>query len=523
MPARLLIVSFSVCPAPDRHGVGLQNVLKALGGRYTVDVLTLRPQTGELPYVERYLKTRMLRVPVGHGTLSEQVHAFRRAIKRQLEGEEYDVVHVRSAWGAHAVLQGGGGRIVYEVARSTEGEPRAADAQVAAALADEEDACVSRADLVIVPTETARRHLIGSGGAEASRVTVIAPGVDIDHFDWEPGDAAGPPRIVYAGRLGAGRGVRLLLDAVAALKRKRELCLVLAGPIEPAFQPILDEAIAARGLSGAVELLGAIEHDDVPRILAQALVCVAPSSPDERDRPLAGFPTKLLEYMACRRPVVAPRRASVEEVLTDGKEGLLFEPGDAAALERALGRLLDDEVLREQVADAAYARVRDEHPASGTRRKLLEAYARLLPGAAFAPPGRAVGTIDALPSHPDTTTARRRAPADLGVRPPAIEEAIALHHPEGEGTPRGAASADGRARGERSGEIVIPPTEKIEIPVVKGEIVIEALDFAEAGEPLAAPLQEGDVDSAVIAVEPEPFGDGDEHTIPNLTVPKGKT
>src|SRR6185295_10865475 len=104
LSSKLLIVSFSVCPAPDRHGVQLLNVLKALAGRYQVDVLTIK--TGELPFVEKFMKTRMLRVPVGQGALGEQVDAFRRAVKRQLEGEEYDVVHLRSAWGGRAVVQG---------------------------------------------------------------------------------------------------------------------------------------------------------------------------------------------------------------------------------------------------------------------------------------------------------------------------------------------------------------------------------------------------------------------------------
>src|SRR6478609_5254530 len=123
LSSKLLIVSFSVCPAPDRHGVQLLNVLKALAPRYSVDVLTLR--AGTMPFQERFMKTRMLRVPVV-GPLPEQVDMFRRAIRRQLEGEEYDVVHLRSAWGGQAVLSGiQSGRFVYEVARSTEGEPRA--------------------------------------------------------------------------------------------------------------------------------------------------------------------------------------------------------------------------------------------------------------------------------------------------------------------------------------------------------------------------------------------------------------
>src|SRR5213080_1818652 len=174
LSSKLLIVSFSVCPAPDRHGVQLLNVLKALAPRYTVDVLTLR--TGTMPFQERFMKTRMLRVPVV-GSLPEQVDMFRRAIRRQLEGEEYDVVHLRSAWGGKAVLAGTSGRLVYEVARSTEGEPRAADAALAEQLAAEEYTCLEKADLILAPTETARAALAQRG--LGARVEVVPPGVDV--------------------------------------------------------------------------------------------------------------------------------------------------------------------------------------------------------------------------------------------------------------------------------------------------------------------------------------------------------
>ena len=474
VPARLLIVSFSVCPAPDRHGVQLLNVLKALAGRYTVDVLTLRPSAGELPFVERFMKARMLRVPAGHGPLGEQVDAFRRAVKRQLEGEEYELVHVRSAWGGRAVVEGAeSSKIIYEVARSTEGEPRAADEQLAKALHDEEKQVLQRADLVLVPTETARQHLI-KGGREPGRVALLPPGVDIDHFDWEPPPTAeGAERVLYAGRISAGRGVRLLLQAIEKVKKTKPVRLVLAGHTDEAFRPILTDAIEAAGLTDDVEQLGAIEHDDMPRVIAQAAVCVAPASPDEQDRPLAGFPTKLLEYMACRRAVIAPRRPSVLEVINDGEDGLLFEPGSPDDLARVILKLLDERAFREIVAEAGYARVRDEQPASATRRRLLEAYARIAPASAWSAPGKGVQPVDGLPSDPATTTAKR---------------------------PIATIVPDGRALDDRSGEIVIgevAPPPKVEPKVV----VIDAEDFSAAGEPRDT------ADAFAEDLHTNPFGD----------------
>jgi glycosyltransferase involved in cell wall biosynthesis len=462
LSSRLLIVSFSVCPAPDRHGVQLVNVLKALAPRYAVDVLTLR--AGMMPFQERFMKTRMLRVPVV-GSLGEQVEMFRRAIRRQLEGEEYDVVHLRSAWGGLAVLAGASGKLVYEVARSTEGEPRAADAGLSLELAAEEQLCLERADLVLVPTQSARESLVARGLGR--HVQVVPPGVDVDHFDWEPSQLTqlaprsgattsnDVPRVLYSGQIAGGRGVRLLMRALARVKQQRPVKLVLAGAIDDGFGPILDDARLETGLDdGDIERLGPIEHDDMPRVIAQATVCVAPSAPGE-ERPLASFPTKLLEYLACRRAVVAPRRPAVEELITDGETGLLFEPGDDADLARAIGRLLDDPAERERIAEAGYERVRAQQPASATRRRLLEAYAQLLPPSSWTPPTPAMSPIDALPSHPDTTTARRPMPPETMF--------------------------DSRVSSERSGEIHIgepPPTPPV--PEVGGEIVIEIdADFGE--------------------------------------------
>jgi glycosyltransferase involved in cell wall biosynthesis len=501
VPPRLLIVSFSVCPAPDRHGVGLVNAIKALASRHTVDALTLRPSSGaggELPFVEKFMKTRMLRVPVGHGTLAEKVEAFNRAIRRQLEGEEYDVIHLRSAWGGQAVLAGmQAGRFVYEVARSTEGEPRAADAELAARLAEEEQSCLERAEMVLVPTARARHHLL-ERGVDPHRVFVVPPGVDVDHFDWEEESPGGVERVLYAGQIGGGRGVRLLASAVGKVRERRPVRLMLAGSVEETFRQSLDESLADAGLAAAdVELLGPIDHDDMPRVISQATVCAAPASPDATQRPLAGFPTKLLEYMACKRAVVAPRGPSVEEVIEDGQDGLLFESGDADDLAGAILKLLEDAALRHALADSGYRRVRQEFPASATRRRLLEAYGHLLPSEEWLPPGKSAPSIDALPASPDTT-ARRHSPfqrewAEIS----GIIEVPQHDEPRDETQP-----------------IIVQPQEPP--PAVEAEanapqeIIMEAVDFEEAGEARDATIEPFGASGVIL----EAFSDEDSKTKP---------
>jgi glycosyltransferase involved in cell wall biosynthesis len=410
---RVLVVAFSVVPSPGRQSVGLANHLKALAPRYAVDVVTVK--SPDLPYVDRFMKTRMLRVPCGGGGLLEQVEAFRRAVRRQLDGVDYDVVHFRCPWGGRPVCERKGelgAGTIFEVARSPEGEAPSSDPIVTQALRRDEAFCLERADRIVVPTQSAvaflKRH-----GLER-KVALVPPGVDVDLFDWEEAPEAQPPRILLAGRLGPARGVRLLLEAVKEVVTQEKVELCIAGPVDPGFEASLTEAIEHLGLTDVVTRLGAVEHGDLPRVIASATVCVAPHAPDSRERPLATFPSKVMEYMACRRATIAPNRVAVAEVLRDGEYGLLFAPGDVRDLADKILLLLRNPELRRRLAEAGYRAVREARPASATRRALLEVYTRLAPPEVWSPQSSAPGPSTEIQSSPDTTTARRSLLRDPG-------------------------------------------------------------------------------------------------------------
>jgi hypothetical protein len=115
----------------------------------------------------------------------------------------------------------------------------------------------------------------------------------------------------------------------------------------------------------------------MPALIASAGVCIVPAAAELTPRPYALFPTRLLEFMACRRAVVAPRRGSVAMLIDHGREGLLFTPGDHIDLARKLRRLIDDPGLRDRLAANGYERVRRECTASAARRAIRNAYVEL--------------------------------------------------------------------------------------------------------------------------------------------------
>src|SRR5262245_35630267 len=147
--------------------------------------------------------------------------------------------------------------------------------------------------------------------------------------------------------------------------------------MSPKFDQPLRDGIRELGLADKVEVIGPVDHDQIPALLATAAVCVVPAAADLTPTPTAVFPTKILEYMACRRAIVAPRRETLGHVVEKHREALLFEPGDPIDLARKVLRVLGEPLLRERIAQNAYERVRRDFTASATRRALRTAYAAL--------------------------------------------------------------------------------------------------------------------------------------------------
>ena len=100
---------------------------------------------------------------------------------------------------------------------------------------------------------------------------------------------------------------------------------------------------AAAALDG-ITLVGAVPHTDVPAILAAADIGVAPFDVAAHPSLAHEFhwsPLKIFEYMASGLPVVAPRIERLAGIVSDGREGLLYDAANPDALADALDQLTD--------------------------------------------------------------------------------------------------------------------------------------------------------------------------------------
>ncbi len=230
-----------------------------------------------------------------------------------------------------------------------------------AALADRAEAAnLAAADVVAVVSRALAEELAGRGVA-ADKIVVAPNGVDAARFSPAIDGAAVRARlglsgtvVGFSGSFGRWHGAELLAAAFARLAPRRTdatLLMIGDGETRAAAERLLAEA----ALSGRARFTGAVAPDDMPAHLAACDVLVSPQLPNPDGTPFFGSPTKLVEYMAMGRAVVASRLGQMTETVADGETGLLVTPADPAALAAALDRLAADAALRARLGAAARA------------------------------------------------------------------------------------------------------------------------------------------------------------------------
>lgn len=162
-------------------------------------------------------------------------------------------------------------------------------------------------------------------------------------------------------------GLDFLLRAFDELASRRDLTLLLAGPLRPLEAHYYTAFIDSLKNSSRIVRAGRVEHNQVLSYMKACDVLAFPSFSD-------GSPNKLLEAMWAERAIVAAAVGGIPEMIRDGVDGLLVDPKDHPALVRALESLLDDPQRRAQLGASARARVAAEFNVERARRDCLAYY-----------------------------------------------------------------------------------------------------------------------------------------------------
>jgi glycosyltransferase involved in cell wall biosynthesis len=224
---------------------------------------------------------------------------------------------------------------------------------------------------VITVSTQSRHDIVERMRVDPARIRVVPVAVDDTVFAPQPAIKRIPGRIfAIASSDVTLKGVVPLLHAIAELRSRRAVELVLLG--EARVGGAVERTMRELRLSDSVRFVRGIDDAGVAIQYAEAEVAVVPSLYE-------GFSIPALQAMLCGVPLVATTAGALPEVVgSDGETALLVPPGDAGALARAIGRLLDDAVLRCRLSDAALRRSRERYSWEATARATVDVYREVL-------------------------------------------------------------------------------------------------------------------------------------------------
>ncbi|MGH2729049.1 MAG: glycosyltransferase family 4 protein [Actinomycetota bacterium] len=224
---------------------------------------------------------------------------------------------------------------------------------------------------LIAVSESARDDVAREFRVDPTALAVVYNGVDPELFRPLPDAPRRPGRVItIASSALPMKGLAFLVEAIAKLRTEREAELIVVGR---GGDDAATRALVTRfGLDSAVRFEGRVDALRLVELYASAEVAVVPSLYE-------GFSLPAAEAMSCGVPLVATTAGALPEVAgSDGISSVLVPPGDAAALASAVGRLLDDPVLRMRIGHAGRARVLDRFAWRATAHHTIEQYRRVL-------------------------------------------------------------------------------------------------------------------------------------------------
>lgn len=220
-------------------------------------------------------------------------------------------------------------------------------------------------DHIITVSEMAKHHITEVFGVPGDRMKVIYNGIDTELFSPDEGTRREDNMILMVmSRDTIVKGLKYLLEALAELRKKHDLKLVVVGRT---FGDGVTEKLMDRlGVTESVSFRNQISTEELIRLYRAATLVAVPSTYE-------GFGIPAAEAMSCGAPVVSTTAGALPEVVGDA--GILVPPADSAALTEAIGGLIENHQRLKELSVLGRKRIIEQFSWKDAARKTADVYA----------------------------------------------------------------------------------------------------------------------------------------------------
>ena len=239
------------------------------------------------------------------------------------------------------------------------------------------------ADVIVVVSRPILSDLV-SRGIPAEKILVNPNGVDPERYSplidgsavRTRYDLTGKTVVGFIGTFGKWHGAEVLAAAFGRLLRdspelRSRVRLMMIG--DGHMMPAVRATLAEFNVQDACLLTGLVPQEQGPMHLAACDLLVSPHVSNPDGSPFFGSPTKLFEYMAMGKGIVASDLDQIGEVLSHDVTAWMVPPGDVGALQQGLRVLVSDSARRSRLGEAARREVAEKYTWREHTRKIIEA------------------------------------------------------------------------------------------------------------------------------------------------------
>lgn len=204
-----------------------------------------------------------------------------------------------------------------------------------------EKICYHACDTITATTEEIKKVISTSYVISPDKIKILSNGVDTSVFI--PSDVK-KNRIIYAGNIGHAQDLEKMILAVKKIKKRFPIEFYIVGDGD--IKKDLERIVVEEDLVDTVIFTGVLKRENVPQLIAESLIGVAPLKNLESLK--YALPTKTYEYMSCGTPFLAMGTGEIENLAKVSGAGVVAKSSVKSIYEHMV-KLLEDEELMKQM------------------------------------------------------------------------------------------------------------------------------------------------------------------------------